>query len=97
MPDKESIAVSARPLSEASVREQGDQITEGRFEPAMVDTQVNTDRRFFDEYLKKPSKEMNVGTDPIIIGTPKPEMATTMCQTDPMIKDVNEMEEPMSL
>ena len=33
MPEKESMGCSARPLSEASCREQGDQITEGRFEP----------------------------------------------------------------
>lgn len=97
MPEAHSIAISAKPISEASVREQGDQITEGRFEPVMVDTQMNTDRKFLDDYLKKPSKEMNVGTDPIIIGTPKPEMATTMCQTDPMIKDDKDLGEPISL
>ena len=49
----------------------------------MIDNQVNTDRKFFDEYLKKPVKDVNIGTDPIIIGTPQPEMLTTMVQTDP--------------
>lgn len=38
VPERESIGVSAKPISEISVREQGDQITEGRFEPAMIDT-----------------------------------------------------------
>ena len=31
--DRESIGVSAKPLSELSVREQADQVTDGRFEP----------------------------------------------------------------
>jgi len=46
-PDRESIGISARPLSECSVREQGDQVTEGRFEPQMIDTHMNTDGHFF--------------------------------------------------
>lgn len=79
------------------MREQGDQITEGRFEPMMVDNQVNTDRKFLDDYLKKPSKEVNVGTDPVIIGTPKPQMATIMVQTDPQINDDEGGEEPQTL
>ena len=43
LPDRESIGVSAKPISEASVREQADQVTEGRFEPIMIDTTVNTE------------------------------------------------------
>ena len=48
LPDHHSIAISARPMSEASVREQGDQITEGRFEPQMVDNCVNTGTDLMD-------------------------------------------------
>ena len=48
LPDKESIGVSAKPISEISVREQADQVSDGRFEPVMVNTQVNTDRGLLD-------------------------------------------------
>jgi hypothetical protein len=33
---------------------------------------MNTDGQLFSEYLKKETKEMNVGTDPIIFGEPTP-------------------------
>ena len=90
MPDKESIGVSAKPLSEGSVREQGDQVTEGRFEPIMIDTHVNTDRKLLDSYLKKETKEQNFNTEPVMFNDSKPVMSVAMVQTEPQI-DEHEM------
>ena len=94
MPDRESVGVSARPLSEASVREQGDQITEGRFEPQLVDTQVNTERKLLDDYFKKPTVDSGVNTAPIIFGEEKPRTHSTMIQTEPMVDELGVPEEP---
>jgi len=38
---------------------------------------------------------MNVGTDPIIFGTPTPEMCTTMVQTEPQIDEYGTPDEPI--
>lgn len=88
LPDKESVGVSAKPMSEVSVREQADQVTEGRFEPKQVDTQVNTDRKLLDEYLKKPTAESSAMTTPIIFGEEKPRTASVMMQTEPMVNEL---------
>ena len=54
------------------MREQGDQVTEGRFEPTMVNTQVNTDARLLDEYLNKPKVDSGTNTAPVIFGEERP-------------------------
>ena len=76
-PEHYSIAISAKPLSEPSVREQGDQITEGRFEPATVDTGIGTGQELIDQYVYKQKTDMGTITSPIIIGEKKPNMVST--------------------
>ena len=76
MPEKESMGCSARPLSEASCREQGDQITEGRFEPQMIDTAIGTGTDLLDNYLYKPKIDSSMMTSPIIFGEKKPQMVS---------------------
>ena len=49
----------------------------------MTDTMVNTERFLLDSYLKKTTCDSNIGTDPILIGTPKPESHSIMIQTEP--------------
>ena len=77
-PDRESIGVSARPISDLSVREQGDQVTDGRFEPTMVDMPGQTDANLLDDYLKKPMNDSAVNTMPIIFGDAKPKMTSVL-------------------
>ncbi len=88
LPDKESVGISAKPISEVSVREQADQVTEGRFEPRQVDTQVNTDRKLLDDYLKKATAECSTNTTPIIFGEQKPRTSSIMMQTEPMVNEL---------
>ena len=94
MPDRESIGVSAKPISEISVREQADQVTEGRFDPKQVDTQVGTDMKLLEDYMKKPTVDSGTNTTPIIIGTEKPITASIMLQTEPMVDEVGIPVEP---
>jgi len=54
------------------MREQADQVSHGRFEPMMIHTTVNTDRKLLEEYLKKPMVDSSMNTQPILFGTPKP-------------------------
>ena len=77
MPENHSIAVSAKPMSEASVRDQGDQITEGRFEPDMVNTGIGTGTDLIDQYVYKEKAEMCTMTSPIIFGEKKPLMVSS--------------------
>ena len=63
----------------------------------MVDTQVNTDKYIFESYLKKPMKEQNMNTEPVIFGTPKPEMSSAMVQTEPQIDEHGCPAEPIPL
>jgi hypothetical protein len=60
----------------------------------MVNTHMNTDGHLFQDYLKKEVREVNVGTDPILFGTPTPEMCTIMVQTEPQIDEYTP-EEPI--
>lgn len=86
-PDCHSMAVSAKPMSEVSVREQGDQITEGRFEPDKVDTGIGTGQELIEKFLYKPKADTGMMTSPIIFGTKKPAMISALIQTEPMISD----------
>ena len=58
------------------MREQGDQITEGRFEPTMVDTCINTGTELLENYLYKPKIDSGMMTSPIIFGEKKPIMVS---------------------
>ena len=71
-PEAQSIAVSAKPISELSVREQGDQITEGRFEPNKIDTCIGTGSELMNRYMHKEKEDFGTMTSPIIIGNKKP-------------------------
>lgn len=69
-----------------SVREQGDQVTDGRFEPEMIDTQVNTELKLLEDFMKKETNDFGGNTVEVIFGTPKPIMTSILCQTEPEIK-----------
>ena len=64
------------PMSEPSVRDEQDQITEGRFGPIMVDTQINTGNDLLQDFMKKPVVDMGVGTTPVHIGVKRPLMVS---------------------
>lgn len=69
-------------------------MSDGRFAPVMVNTQVNTDWRLLDDYLRKPMCDSSVNTQPILFGLPKPQTCTAQMQTEPMINEAGIPEEP---
>ena len=92
--DKASVAISAKPMSEVSVREQGDQVSEGRFDPRIQDAQVETGRELLDEYLHRPSRDCGTGTEPVIFGEAKPLMMSAQIQTDAVVDEADGLTEP---
>ena len=63
-------------MSEVSVREQGDQVSDGRFDPRIQDAQVETGRELLDDFLHRPSRDCGTSTVPVIFGEAKPVMMT---------------------
>ena len=59
----------------------------------MVDNQVETDGRLLEEYVKKPKKDVDTNTTPIIIGKPPPLMLSALIQTEPLVDEHNNLEE----
>ena len=92
--DKASVAISAKPMSDVSVREQGDQVSEGRFDPRIQDAQVDTGTELLDDYMHRPSRDCATSTIPVIFGEAKPKMMTAMIQTDPLISEIDGLAEP---
>ena len=81
-------------MSDVSVREQGDQVSDGRFDPRIQDAQVETGRELLDDYLHRPSRDCGTSTVPVIFGEPKPVMLTAWIQTDPVVEEVEGLAEP---
>ena len=94
IPDQISQGVSAKPMSQRSVREQCDQVTEGRFEPHMINQGLNTDSKMLEEFFKKSMHDADVNTAPVIFGEPKPRMESIMVQTEVFVDESNLPEEP---
>ena len=82
------------PMSEPSVRDEQDQITEGRFGPIMVDTQINTGNDLLQDFMKKPVADMGVGTTPVHIGGKRPLMVSLQIQTEPLVEEFFQRDEP---
>jgi hypothetical protein len=61
---------SAKSLSEVSIRQCGDQVTEGRFEPPQFDATNQTSRELIDVYCKKEQHSVDINTEPISIVDP---------------------------
>ena len=94
-PDAVSIGMSARPLSQVSVREQGDQVSEGRFATKTVARGTGTDQKLLEDYLAKPTVDCAVGTTDVFYEEAKPTYRAMMVQTEEKLDESNLPEEPM--
>jgi len=54
-------------------------VTDGRFEPEMIDTQVNTELKLLEDFMKKETNDFGGNTVEVIFGTPKPIMTSILC------------------
>jgi len=69
------------------VREQGDQVTEGRFDPHTINENVGTDSRLLDEYFKKSMADGEANTVDIIFGQEKPRTTSCLVQTEDRLNE----------
>ena len=81
-------------MSQRSVREQADQVTEGRFEPQMMNQGLNTDSKLLEAYFAKSMHDADVNTGPVIFGEPKPRLESIMVQTEILIDETNMHDDP---
>ena len=60
-----SVGLTAKGLSVQSMRDQADQVTEGRFDCQKFEFGGNTDNMLLDQYMKKDVKNMGIETDSV--------------------------------
>ncbi len=84
--------VFAKSEYQASFRDINEQVTEGRFEPALFDANIQTDRELIELYFAKQTQDFETVTESPPV--PKVLMKQMMIQTDPEIEEFNDELEP---
>ena len=60
-----SVGLTAKDISQVSLKSQNDQITEGRFDATKFDMGANTDMKLLEEYMKKEQHTIAIETDSV--------------------------------
>lgn len=79
-----SIGCSAKPSTKKSLRSQAEQVSDGRFNPLTQDEPVQTSKDLMRNYLKRPTKNGEMVTDPVTIVDQTPLRVSQFIQTPGM-------------
>jgi hypothetical protein len=91
-----SVGLSAKIGTAKSVRDENEGVSQGRFDPSTIDNQAQTHSNLLTAYLKRPQRNTETATDPVMIVTGRPEFKSTMIQTNPEVAETD-IFEPMPL
>ena len=69
------------------MKDDGCNVTEGRFEPATAEMQAQTNKDLLDLYLAKPKREFGTETIPIVIDDRNLKYAEACIQTEVIIDE----------